>query len=56
MHIYLSSGCEGNLNNFQTVQECEKMCELLIDMSRQASGLLMCKNRLLKILFSIQIN
>ena len=32
------SGCEGNLNNFKTIQECENVCDILIQMARQASG------------------
>ncbi len=31
------SGCNGNLNNFRTVQECEGVCDVLIQMARQAS-------------------
>ncbi len=32
------SGCDGNLNNFETIQECEKVCDILIQMARQAAS------------------
>lgn len=32
------SGCEGNLNNFETIEECETVCDILIQMSQQASS------------------
>ncbi len=31
------SGCGGNLNNFNTVQDCETVCDVLIQMAQQAS-------------------
>ena len=36
--LFEYSGCEGNLNNFETVEECESVCDILIQMARQASG------------------
>jgi hypothetical protein len=33
------SGCEGNLNNFETIDVCEHTCDILIQMSRQANGI-----------------
>ncbi len=44
-----NSGCDGNLNNFVTIQECEKVCDILIQMSRQAAGI---HNWLLSFFFS----
>jgi hypothetical protein len=31
------SGCEGNLNNFQTIDQCEIVCDVLIQMAQQSS-------------------
>lgn len=36
--LFEYSGCEGNLNNFETVEECESVCDILIQMSKQGSG------------------
>ena len=33
------TGCEGNLNNFETIKQCEMTCDVLIDMARQAQEL-----------------
>lgn len=33
------SGCEGNLNNFASIKECEMVCDILIQMSRQGVGM-----------------
>ena len=32
------SGCDGNLNNFATIDECEAVCDILIQMAQQAQG------------------
>ena len=37
--LFEYSGCEGNLNNFETIEECDSTCDILIQMSRQASAL-----------------
>lgn len=36
--LFEYSGCEGNLNNFETVEECESVCDIMIQMSKQAAG------------------
>lgn len=36
--LFEYSGCEGNLNNFETMEECESVCDILIQMSQQASS------------------
>lgn len=36
--LFEYSGCEGNLNNFETIEECETVCDILIQMSQQASS------------------
>ena len=36
--LIFSSGCGGNLNNFKSIQECESVCDILIQMARQANG------------------
>ena len=36
-YYVFSSGCDGNLNNFNTIQECENVCDILIQMARQIS-------------------
>lgn len=36
--LFEYSGCEGNLNNFENIQDCEKTCDILIQMARQAAG------------------
>jgi hypothetical protein len=35
--LFEYSGCEGNLNNFETIEECETTCDILIQMARQSS-------------------
>jgi hypothetical protein len=32
------TGCDGNLNNFETKKECEMACDVLIEMAKQASS------------------
>ena len=37
------SGCEGNLNNFETINECEQVCDILIQMARQSMSMIQIK-------------
>lgn len=45
---FMYSGCEGNLNNFETIKECEMTCDVLIDMARQNEELEEEENELLR--------